>query len=73
MAHQESPLIKRLTIRLPLESYLVAMRIVEKRNMKGVGELIRHLLDEETQKAPLTEEEARTIQREVQRIVGKTE
>lgn len=73
MAHQESPLIKRLTIRLPLESYLVAMCIVEKRNMKGVGELIRHLLDEEKQKAPLTEEEARTIQREVQRIVGKTE
>lgn len=45
MAHQESPLVKRLTFRLPVELYLTAMDIAEKRNMQGVGDLIRQLLD----------------------------
>jgi hypothetical protein len=71
MAHQESPLVKRLTFRLPVELYLTAMDIAEKRNMQGVGDLIRQLLDEEAKRSPITKEKADAIRQEIDRLVDE--
>jgi hypothetical protein len=67
MAHQESPLVKRLTFRLPVALYLSSLTVARRRRME-LGELIRFLLNEEMLRSPLTKEEADAIEKKVQRI-----
>ena len=69
MAHQESPLVKRLTFRLPVVLYRHLEIAAKYRNME-VSELLRFIITEEMLKVPLTKEEANAINKEVQRLVS---
>ncbi len=69
MANQESPLVKRLTFRLPVPLWRHLQYEAKRRNME-LGELLRFILNEEMLRKPLMQEEANAIEQEFKLLLA---
>lgn len=69
MANQESPIIKRLTFRLPVALWRHLGIAAKRRNME-ISELLRFIINEEMLKVQLTREEISEIDKEINDLLN---